>query len=166
MNEVNVAIRMDTLEALWATRKNDNEAISDLIYRALKIEIGRAPAARASKFIGVENLGPFQYGLFGEKRTAQNAGAALIDIIETISEREPNLLNRLAPLVRGTSRNHISNRRDQVYPKRPDLINYVKELSSGWYIGTNIANREKRYIVEAACKVSGLKFGTDVIYKL
>jgi hypothetical protein len=50
----------------------------------------------------------------------------------------------------------------EVYPKRPDLARYVKELAKGWFIGCNISNRDKEKILRAACDVMGLVFGRDL----
>ena len=63
--------------------------------------------------------------------------------------------------MRGRTRNHIARCNSEVYPGRPDLARYVKEISPGWFIGSNIANREKKKILRAACEVMGLAFGRD-----
>jgi hypothetical protein len=42
------------------------------------------------------------------------------------------------------------------------LVRYVKEVGPGWFIGCNIANREKKKILRAACDVMGLAFGRDL----
>ena len=39
------------------------------------------------------------------------------------------------------------------YPERPDLACHAKEIGLGWFIGCNIANREKKKILRAACEV-------------
>jgi hypothetical protein len=38
----------------------------------------------------------------------------------------------------------------------------VKPLGDGWFIGVNIANREKVKILREACKLAGLTYGNDV----
>jgi len=71
-----------------------------------------------------------------------NAGAAMIDILVTLADLEPSLPDRLAPVVKRTSRNHLARSAEQVYPRRPDLAHFARNILLGWYIGTNIANRE------------------------
>jgi hypothetical protein len=68
----------------------------------------------------------------------------------------------LAPAVRGRTRKHIAREREDVYPGRPDHIEQTTKLVSGWWLGTNIANREKMRIIEKACEVDKLKLGHDI----
>ena len=37
------------------------------------------------------------------------------------------------------------------------------KLPGGWYVGTNISNRQKKQLAKAAAEVAGLKFGKDVV---
>ena len=162
MSQIMIPIQVDALEALLNTRKSGKEDFSKLIFRALnscnrdepEVSTSRMPSKRRSRKV--------QYVLLGESRTAISANEAMIDIIRTLAECEPDLLERLTPRIRGSSRNHIARQRDQVYPDRPDLLEHTQLLVPGWYIGTNIANREKKRIIDLACKATRLKFGTDV----
>jgi predicted type IV restriction endonuclease len=53
--------------------------------------------------------------------------------------------------------------RSQVYPGKPELETYTAEIAHGWWLGTNIANREKERLAKIACEAAGLKFGEDVV---
>ena len=107
-----------------------------------------------------------KYSLLGQAKSAPNATEALIDILRTLDARIPNFLATLAPLVRGTSRNHIATSRTEVYPQKPELLEYTTELRPGWWLGTNIANREKMRIIAKACEVANLTLGRDVVISL
>jgi negative regulator of replication initiation len=102
------------------------------------------------------------YILFGQSKHADNAIDALLDILRTLAERNPTFVERLAPAVRGRTRNHIAREREDVYPGRPDHIEQTTKLASGWWLGTNIANREKMRIIEKACEIEKLKLGHDI----
>jgi hypothetical protein len=107
-----------------------------------------------------------QYSILGQKRTADSASEALVDIMKTLAQRDPKFLDTVAPLVEGNSRNHIARSRDQVYPLKPELSEYTIEFVRGWWLGTNIANREKIRIIKKACEAAGLSFGQDIIISL
>lgn len=49
------------------------------------------------------------------------------------------------------------------YPDRPDLRKHHKPLPDNWLLSTNINNRLKKNLVQAAAEVAGLKFGKDIV---
>ena len=103
-----------------------------------------------------------EYRLLGQNYTASNAIDALIAILKSLGNRRPEFWTDLEPLARSRTRNHIARSRHDVYPGKPELEQYTLEIVPGWWLGTNIANREKRRLLEAACKAAGLRIGTDL----
>ncbi|MBX3447299.1 MAG: hypothetical protein KF765_11145 [Parvibaculaceae bacterium] len=102
-----------------------------------------------------------KYELFGQRFSAANASSAMVEILTTIAQRYPERLEAIAIAVRGKSRNHIARSVTEIYPARPDLARAV-EFAPGWLVGLNIANREKRRIIQEACKVVGIRFGVEI----
>ena len=102
------------------------------------------------------------FELFGEARTTNTAKSALVEILGEIAKRYPDRMVDIARAARGKSRNHIARSPEEIYPKRPDLAR-AEEIIDGWLIGTNIANREKLRIIQAACNAVGLTLGKDVV---
>ena len=102
------------------------------------------------------------FELFGETRTTNTAKSALVEILGEIAKRYPDRMVDIARGARGKSRNHIARSPEEIYPKRPDLAR-AEEIFDGWLIGTNIANREKMRIIQAACNAVGLTLGKDVV---
>jgi hypothetical protein len=102
----------------------------------------------------------------GRELKAKDATAAFLELLRVLATEYPDNLERIATAAKGRSRNHIASSPADVYPDRPDLIHTVVELVPGWFIGTNIANREKHRIVKAACEACGLRLGTDVLFDL
>ncbi|MFN3288090.1 MAG: hypothetical protein ACK40H_06540 [Sphingomonadaceae bacterium] len=90
-----------------------------------------------------------RWTIAGEQRESPNAGAAMVEILRLLVARDPSPLPRLAEAVRGRTRNHIARTPAEVYPERPDIARCA-EISAGWVVGMNIANREKRRILLAA----------------
>ena len=106
------------------------------------------------------------YKVFGQSRHAGNAIDALLDILRTLAEKSPTFLEKLSPAVKGRTRNHIARAREDVYPEKPELIEYTTELVPGWWLGTNFSNRDKMKIIEKACEVEKLVFGKDISISL
>jgi predicted type IV restriction endonuclease len=106
------------------------------------------------------------YKIFDQSKHADNAIDALIDILRTLAGKNSSFLEKLAPTVRGRTRNHLAHAREDVYPQKPDLIEYTMQLVPGWWLGTNISNRDKMKIIERACEVEKLTFGKDISISL
>jgi predicted type IV restriction endonuclease len=102
-----------------------------------------------------------EYVVLGEARRAKNANDALVDVLSSLSRRDPERISQLATAVQGTARNHVARTVNEIYPARPDLAR-AAEFAPGWLIGLNIANREKIGIIRKACDVFGVRFGSDV----
>jgi hypothetical protein len=162
-----IFVEPDVMQGLLGARQHSDENWSDIIRRFLNngskasagfSTLAELPVSKPAASV-VQKV---RYQILGEHRTAENAGAAMIDILVTLAHLEPSLPDRLAPMIQGTSRNHLARSAEQVYPRRPDLAHFVINILPGWYIGTNIANREKTKILRAACAVTGLTFSIDL----
>ena len=90
----------------------------------------------------------------------------MINILSTLAQYDDHFYPNLAEKVRGRTRNHVARSPAEVYPGRPDLTCYVRQIGPGWLIGSNIANREKVKILRSACEVVGLDFGRDIAINL
>lgn len=102
----------------------------------------------------------------GRQIAARDATGGFLGLLRALAAEFPDRLDQIATAAKGRTRNHIARLAADVYPDRPDLINSVVELVPGWFIGTNIANREKHRIVKAACEACGVRFGSDLIFEL
>ena len=106
------------------------------------------------------------YTIFGQGKHASNAIDALIDVLRTLASKNLQFIETVAPLVQGRTRNHIARSRADVYPQKPELAEYAVELVPGWWLGTNISNRDKMRIIKKACEIEGLVLGKDIIITL
>ena len=102
------------------------------------------------------------YELLGKPHIASDAIEAMINILLSLAQYDNHFWAKLAVGVKGRTRNHLARSRSEVYPERPDLTHHVKEIAPGWFIGFNIANREKDKILRLACTITGLVFGRDL----
>ena len=94
----------------------------------------------------------------GSNRATSAIDALRDDLITIAAPAPDSFFTSLAPKIRGNTRNHIARTKHDVYPDRPDLaLQHTVPVADGWFLGTNIANREKRRILYAACALAGLR---------
>jgi negative regulator of replication initiation len=163
-----ISVASDVLTRLLALRMSETESLDDVLRRALP-PIGRsaeAPTARIAPATRNPNGTGVPYQIDGELHLASDATEAMINILNDLAQYDDSFFPKLAAKVQGRTRNHIARSRSEVYPDRPDLARYVKEIGPGWFIGCNIANREKEKILHAACEVMGISFGRDLKIEL
>ena len=93
--------------------------------------------------------------LLGEKYTeAGHSVDAYLKIMEILSAKDKEFLARLAPLTAGKKNRWLSrNREDMVVYKR------AREVSPGWWLDTNVSNKDKIRRLRIACEVAGIPFG-------
>jgi hypothetical protein len=163
-----ISVAPDVLSRLLALRVSETESLDDVLLRTLPL-VGKPaepPVSRPATPARNPNGTGVPYHIDGELRLASNATEAMTDILSDLAQYDDNFFPKLAAKVRGRTRNHIARSRSEVYPGRPDLARYVKDIGSGWFIGCNIANREKEKILRAACEVMGIYFGRDLKIEL
>lgn len=144
---------------------NDFRAADETIERRLKPVKAIDVNNRTSPVTPVSERG-IHYSIFGQHRNASSAIDALMEILRALHNRDMNFLSKLAPLVQGRTRNHLARSRADVYPQKAELSEYTTELVPGWWLGTNISNRDKLKIVKQACKAADITFGRDISIEL
>jgi negative regulator of replication initiation len=160
MNAALIPVASDVLNRLLTLRRAESESLDELLRRILPPAVTSAepaiPVARSASGSSVS------YVLLGEMHVASDATDAMITILGDLAQYDDEFFPKLAAKVRGRIRNHVARSQSEVYPDRPDLARYVKDVGWGWFIGCNIANREKEKILRAACDVMGLTFDRDL----
>ena len=165
MNTVSMDISISAAAALWVQRKG-GENPSETILRLTKSAVVAKPFVRHAQRADREgDTSSGRYEVLGRSFFARTANEAYLAILVTLSELEPTLMDKLAVQAKGNSRNHFSRNPKEVYPRRSDLDKFVAALGNGWFVGTNISNREKRGFLEMACRVLDLEFGKDVRFE-
>lgn len=106
------------------------------------------------------------YTLYGKTIHARSAVEVLVKVLDGLSTKDPNFLTRFASRKHGRSRRYVALNREELYPDRPDLMQYSKQLSSGWWVGTNYSKSNIQDILKLACEVAGLNFGQNFVLNL
>jgi hypothetical protein len=159
-----ISITPDVLARLMQLRLFESESLDEVLRRLLAGATKPIPMPAAKVATVTPSAGPsgVAYQLDGQTYTASDATEAMINILRDLAQYDDDFFPKLAAKIQGRTRNHVARSRSDVYPERPDLARYVKELGPGWFIGCNIANREKKKILRAACDVMGLAFDRDI----
>ena len=169
-DETLVEILADKVEDLCGYRP-DPEVVSSFLVEQMPIRYSAkssTPHRVRTQPIESETPGPYGFQLFGKEYITSNATQVLVGVFEALSNRDPTFLERFAALPRhGKKRRYLAKERQDLYPGRIDLAErHSYQLNSGWWIGTNYSNATKKRIIEIACKVAGIEYGTDLELEL
>lgn len=111
---------------------------------------------------------PIGFVLQGQNHPGRNACDVMISVFEALSALDPSFQERFTSLPKhGRTRRYLSRSSEDLYPGRPDLCReYSEQLRSGLWISTNHSKATIRRIIEIACDVAGLQFGSDLIVNI
>jgi len=107
-----------------------------------------------------------EYSLYGKTIQARSAAEVLVKVLDELSAKDPNFLTKFASRKHGRRRRYVAQTREELYPDRTDLMQYSKQLSSGWWVGTNYSKSNIQDILKLACEVAGLNFGHNFVVHL
>ncbi len=124
------------------------------------------PPIRQQRILPPQRTGQIGYTLQGKTTHLRSAIDILVNVLDELSKRDASFIRRLASRKHGRSRRYVARTREELYPGRPDLAEYSKQLSNGWWVGTNYSKSNISQIIQLACEVAGLRFGYDVITNL
>lgn len=165
MNTAMIPVASDVLARLLTLRRSERESLDDALRRVLPAAKSAVTPAERAIATPSTSGSTVSYKLDGQTHVASDATEAMINILSDLAQYDDDFYPKLAEKVRGRTLNHVARSRSEVYPGRPDLARYVKEIGPGWFIGCNIANREKNKILRAVCEVMGLDFDRDLKIK-
>jgi hypothetical protein len=122
--------------------------------------------------LSTQSHGPTPGGLgfvfMGQHHPAKSARDVLLGVLEFLNQRDSTFLERLAARPKhGRKRRYVARTPKELYPDRPDLArDHVAQLSSGWWVGTNVSRGAVKHILELACEVAQVEFGRTLIVNL
>lgn len=64
---------------------------------------------------------------------------------------------------RGRIRRYVAHSPKALYPGKPHLAVHARKIGSRWWMGTNYDGPGIKHIIEEACAVAEVKYGTDII---
>ena len=115
----------------------------------------------------VPSSSKFVYTLLGQHYTFSNGAELMTSVFEKLVERDSTFPERFAARKHGKKRRYLAQNKLELYPDRPDLCEAAsRKLTCGYYISTNWGNTAKEKIIQLACEVADLKFGSDLLVTL
>lgn len=113
-------------------------------------------------------VGAVGYVINGQRYPAKNARDVLVSVFEALSQRDATFLERFAALPKhGRTRRYLARSPEDLYPGRPDLSReHSTQLSSGWWLGTNVSRAAIERIIEMACEVARINYGRELSINL
>lgn len=108
------------------------------------------------------------YRLFGQDFPTRNGTDTLISVFRQFAELEPRFPEHfaLAASRLGRTRAYVGRSPQAVYPGKHKLWAATAEFAPEWYLGTNENNVTKLKLLQVACRVLGLRFGSDLQIRL
>lgn len=109
---------------------------------------------------------PTGYELLGQAFPARNLTEAFVAIFRHFAELDPTfparfkqaLLAEATQAKKPSKRGFLAPTPEALYPGKPALWKYAKEITPGWLLGTNESSAKKRELLKLACKVIGLRW--------
>ncbi len=124
------------------------------------------PAQRpAAQSAAGESSRSGQLTLRGKVYSYRNAKEAMVMVLSELAKTDASFLERCSqhPDAQGRKRRYIARTTEELYPDRPDLREYHRDLPGGWLVSSNLNNQLKKTIIRLAAEVAGLTFGKDII---
>lgn len=103
--------------------------------------------------------------LENQKISASTGADALEETLRKMTTGNPDRLNAVSG-VKGRVRPLIARTPEELYPGRPDLIEFSREFVPGWFVGTNYSRRDVMRLIRAAAEACELTWGVDIHVEL
>lgn len=120
---------------------------------------GAAPVPRGFAQSALSQVGFSFQGSFCPARSAREV---MQGVLRLLAEADQTFLDRFTARKHGKKRRFVARGRAELYPGRPDLADYSVEFVPGWWMGTNYSKRSITEIIQLACEVAGVPFGTGL----
>ena len=153
-----ISLPQDTVARLLGRRAFTEEALGDVVARLLETRQVESSTAAA-----VPPLGRYAVSVLGIEQQADTIADALCYALGNLSDMDDSFLGRLAALG-GRTRKDVATDRSGIHSGRADLnAQHTRQFRPGWWVGTNYSFSDASRILRDACRVTGLKFGADIV---
>ena len=92
--------------------------------------------------------GHMSYILHGKTTSVRSAAEILVNVLEELSKRDSSFILRFDSRKHGRKRRYVARTREELYPGRPGLADKSKQLSNGWWVGTNYSKNNINQIIQ------------------
>jgi hypothetical protein len=166
---INVSVDLDVYKAIEGRRSSFSQSQNDILKQCLGIT-GLEPIVshktknsdQSSHPIRKRVTGNYSFMLLGRSYHFSSLKEAYLECLNLLSKRDSNFLSALSK-VETHARRVISNEPSRLYINSPHLAErYAERLNDDWWIDVNLSQLQVESRLEDACKIAGLKFGSDL----
>lgn len=118
-----------------------------------------APRPRVVRDDALPGVG---YQIRGDITDCRTGRDVLAGVFSALAARVPSFPETFAAQVRGKKRAYLARSKAELFPGHPELEAQSVEIAPGWFLGTHSSSESKTRIIEKACTVAGLRYGTDI----
>ena len=105
----------------------------------------------------------FSVEVLGQRVGGKCGKDATLAALRLFASLDPACLPRLRKLTQKRCRVYVSDNPAEMYPARSSHLAAKRvEFAPGWFMITNIGDKEMCTILRAACEATGLEYGKDV----
>ena len=161
-----IEISLATFKAIEAARLSFTETHDEIVRRALALRVSRSQmtvrnSARAAP-PATRRRGNISVKLFGNSQPVANLKSAYICILKGLVRHKPSLFEHLADEGR-TRRRWIARSAEGLYADSPHLArDHAFPIQGDWHLDTNLSRAQIDQRLEAACRIAGYRYGSDV----
>lgn len=105
-------------------------------------------------------IGMFSFTFDGRTRQFKTGKDLLREVFVVFANRDSSFCQRFHAQFRGTTRPYLARRREDLYPGQSHLDLEIGRLPDGWFIGTHMGGLRKKEMIQRACEIAGIDFGS------
>ena len=161
-----IEISLATFKAIEAARLSFSESHDEIVRRVLAVRVSRTQragreSARAAP-PATRRRGNVLVDLFGQAQPVANLKSAYITVLRGLVRHKPSLFEHLAEAGR-TRRRWIARSAEGLYADSPHLArDHAYPIQGDWHLDTNLSRAQIDQRLEAACRIAGYRYGSDV----
>ena len=99
--------------------------------------------------------------LRGQRVECPNAIITLTHVIQRLDSGSPRFMEGLAEATKGKTRRLVARNRSDLFDQS-HLEKHSVDLGNGWWMGTNLSSDAIRRRILTACRVAGIRFGSQL----
>ncbi len=122
----------------------------------------RRPSTPRASEPRISELPETGFMINGDFTPCKSGRDVLAGVFTALAKRDASFPERFAQQVRGKKRAYLARTRSELVPGHPELESQSAEIAPGWFVGTHSSSGLKVRIIEQACAVAGVRFGTDL----
>ena len=151
-----ILIDLDVYKALEAKRESFEEDYNAILRRLLSLVPSSSEQSKERPRVS-RSSGDYLLYVLGGEIGVRSVREALRTALLKIESAKPGSLDKLSGRQTKKGRRIVARKAEDIYPNRPQLLQYAAELNSEWYFDTNISRTTCERYLEIIGSVAGIQ---------